>query len=414
MKGESKKVKGPKTFILFEDGGPLAEDAEAGLLSLGAQVQRLRVAAGPSFSFGDSALYNFFDSHLVEASAGVVFCLDEPASLVAAVRAAVSQDACALFLSSRGEGHLLGFLLEALGIAFPGSYGGVSIGADRGLVAFIAARQIEALSMKGVSARRLVTTDSLHNAISLLSAMPAALASQVGSSLRLLAELARILRHRRFWEEAQRASRSFSSQEISLESDGTGSAAARGGVWGILQALRSQLELKTKTVALKNIGEIFTALSKNGQLETAALRRSPKPSQLCHMVKGNICPEGAVALGMPPRHFTGKVVFLKDGQPPKINPGDFVALAKDGIDLQIPPALKGRMGIVGAHLPHRLESFFVTDCLLGESLLASLMDGDLLEMNLEKAQLNLVGTQGKPRSPAEIAREIANRKRGKA
>lgn len=395
----NKKAKVPGPFILFEDGGPLAEDAEAGLLSLGAQVQRLRVAAGPApvGSNASSALHNFFDSHISGSSSrGVVFCLDEPASLIAAARCALGRDACVLFLSSRGEGHLLGFLLEVLGIAFPGSYGGVSIGADRGLVAFIAARQIEALSMKGASARRLVTTDSLHNAISLLSVMPA-LASQVGSSLSLLAELARVLRHRRFWEEAQRASRNLSSQ--------------RGGAWGILQALRSQLELKAKTVALKNIGEILTALSKNGQMETVVLRRARSGSPLCHLMKGNICPEGAVALAMPPRHFTGKVVFLKGAQFPKINPGDFIALREDGEDLQIPSTLAERVGFVGSHLPHRLESFFVTDCLLGESLLASLVDGDLLEMNLEKAQFNLVGTQGKPRSPAEILKEIAIRRR---
>lgn len=227
-----------------------------------------------------------------------------------------------------------------------------------------------------------------------------------------------------------------------------------GGVYRILKELKPFLHLDALTVTGLTLGENLEILEKTGHFinmprflsnyggKTEDIIRpldNPlRPQGAIQILKGNLAPDGAViktsALSAEMRKFRGKAKVFNNQDDAreavltgKINPGDAVVIRYEG------PAATG--------MP---EQFYITEAIASSPLLATstvlitdgrfsgatrgpaighvspeaarggplatLNDGDLVEFDLDRGALHIIGINGQELPPAEMDRALQDRR----
>ena len=374
--------------------------------------------------------------------------LDEDEFRFLCINACPTAGGCA-FLGTSGTMQVMS---EALGMALPGSALRPQhlMAMDRGCreAGNAAMRLVE----QDLRARQIVTQDALENAIVVHAA--------IGGSTNVLLHLPAIAREAGLDWDLDRVREINDNTPFILNVRPSGEHTTNlvwfaGGVPAIMWELRHLLHLDVRTVTGRTLGQNLRQLRKDGWfaqmprflatygLEKSDVIRSVKkplaPQGTVAFLKGNLAPQGAVAkrtaIPASMRRFTGRArVFRRQEEAleaiyeGRIKPGTVIVIQYEG------PRASG--------MP---EQFYVTEAISSQPRLntsvALLTDGrfsgasagpcighvspeaaaggpialvenrDLIEIDIDRGRVNLVGAKGKPLSRAAALSLLRERKR---
>lgn len=354
--------------------------------------------------------------------------------------------------SFMGTASTMQVMAEALGLMLPGSALMPATCEDLKKVAYQAGIQVVELAKKGLKASDIVTRKSFENAIIVHAAIS-------GSSNSLL-HIPAIAHEFGIDLDADDFDKMHRGAHYLLDIRPVGKWPAQyfyyaGGVPRIMEEIKSMLHLDVLTVTGKTLGESLEDLKKNGFYEkcdaylekvgrkrTDIIRTFREPIGVdgtIAILRGNLAPEGAVVKHsavpremhkgiLRARPFDCEEDALEAVLTKKIRPGDAVIIRYEGPK--------------GSGMP---EMFYTTEAIssdkeLGKTIalitdgrfsgaskgpaighvspeaadggpIALVEEGDLIELNVEKRLLRIVGINGIQRSQKEVDIELERRKR---
>jgi dihydroxy-acid dehydratase len=353
--------------------------------------------------------------------------------------------------SFMGTASTMQIMAEALGMALPGTSLLPAAGGELGAAAIKAGEQVMVLAEKGLLPSHIMTKAALRNAIVVHAAI-------AGSSNALL-HLPAIAHELGIDLDAEEFDRIHRNSPYLLNIRPSGKWPAEfyfyaGGTPAIMEELRPLLDLDVLTVTGKTLGENLEDLKKEGFYESCRARlkergidkdevirpfsRPLSRNGAIAVLKGNLAPEGAVIkhstlpaemrkARLRARPFDSEEAAIAAVLGGGISPGDGVIIRYEG------PR--------GSGMP---EMFYTTEAIASDPKLAStvalitdgrfsgatrgpaighvspeaadggpialVQEGDLIEIDLDRRRLDIIGIDGRELSPAEIGEVLARRK----
>ncbi|MCX7779519.1 MAG: dihydroxy-acid dehydratase [Negativicutes bacterium] len=349
-----------------------------------------------------------------------------------------------------GTASTMQCMAEALGLALPGTALMPATFAEIRRMARIAGKTILMLAQNGITASKVLTPAAFHNAIKVHAA--------IGGSTNALLHLPAVAHELGFTLDSEIFDQVNREVKYLTNIQPSGKYVSElfwfaGGVPMIEWLIREQLDLNVLTVTGRTLGENLDRLWQDGYFDRCLshlktfgidaddiIRKPAKANQFgsIAVLKGNLAPEGAVvkysAVSAAMRRHTGPAAVFDSEEAAqqavvqgKINPGAVVVIRYEGPK--------------GSGMP---EMFMTTDAIafdetLNDSValvtdgrfsgatrgpcvghvspeaveggpIALVADGDLIEIDIEKRLLAIVGIDGVPREAAEIERILAQRR----
>lgn len=350
-----------------------------------------------------------------------------------------------------GTASTMQCMAEALGMALPGSALVPATMRDILEYARLAGRKIMELAEKGITPGQIMTLGAFKNAIVIHSAIGGSTNATI--HLPSIAREAGLTLPMEWFDEINHkiphlCNINPSGQHL------TESFWFAGGIPMVQWMLRDYLDLDVMTVTGRTLGENLEAVRQDGffernlgYLHNYGLEREDvifplekvKENGSVAILKGNIAPEGSVikysacAQEMRSHRGTARVYDSEEAAhddvvAKKINPGDIIVIRYEGPRGSGMPEmlmtteaivcdkdLNGTVSLVtdgrfsgatrGAAIGH------VSPEAARGGPLAYVRTGDLIEYDVEKRQLNVVGIQGKEMSPEEVDKVFEERKK---
>ena len=353
--------------------------------------------------------------------------------------------------SFMGTASTMQVMAEALGLMLPGSALMPATCADLKEMAHKAGIQAVELARKGLKASDIVTMESFENAIMVHAA--------ISGSTNSLLHIPAIAHEFGIELDAEAFDRMHRGAHYLLDIRPAGKWPAQyfyyaGGVPRIMEEIKSMLHLDVMTVTGKTLGENLeelkhsgfyekcdTYLEKVGRKRTDIIRTFDEPigtNGTIAILKGNLAPDGAVVKHsavpkemhtalLKARPFDCEEEAIEAVLTRKIRPGDAVIIRYEGPK--------------GSGMP---EMFYTTEAIssdeeLGKTIalitdgrfsgaskgpaighvspeaaeggpIALVEEDDLIELNIKKRILRIVGIHGNEMSPEEVDAELARRK----
>ena len=359
--------------------------------------------------------------------------------------------------SFMGTASTMQIMAEALGLMLPGTALMPATAPELKQAAYDAGVQVMKLVAEGIKAKDIVTMKSFENAIM----VHAAISGSTNATMHLPA----IAHEFGFEIDADTFDRMHRGAHYLLNIRPSGDWPAQyfyyaGGVPRVMEEIKSMLHLDVMTVTGKTLGENLEELKKNGfyehcdeilQEKTKGLGIKVTREDIIHsfdnakgtdgsiaILKGNLAPDGAVVKHtvVPKEMFSAVLVArpfdceedaLNAVLTHKIRPGDAVIIRYEGPK--------------GSGMP---EMFYTTEAIASDPLLASTIalltdgrfsgasrgpavghispeaaeggpialveEGDLIELDIEKRILRLVGVKGQRMEKAQIDEILQQRK----
>ncbi len=354
--------------------------------------------------------------------------------------------------SFMGTASTMQIMAEALGLMLPGSALMPAMCSDLDQVAYEAGKKSVELAMKGIKASDIVTEKSFENAIMVHAA--------ISGSTNSLLHLPAIAREFGLDIDADTFDRMHRNAHYLLDIRPAGKWPAQyfyyaGGVPRVMEEIKSMLNLDVLTVTGKTLGENLEDVKKNGYYEkcqsyldvlglqrTDIIRSFDAPigkNGTIAVLRGNMAPEGAVVKHsavpkemmkavLKARPFDSEEEALAAIFGKKIRPGDAVIIRYEGPK--------------GSGMP---EMFYTTEAIssdevLGKSIalltdgrfsgaskgpavghispeaaeggpIALVKENDLIELDVEKRILRIVGINGAERSEGDIEKVLEERRK---
>jgi dihydroxy-acid dehydratase len=354
--------------------------------------------------------------------------------------------------SFMGTASTMQVMAEALGMALPGSALLPATGGALREFARKAGEQVLALVQRNLRPSEIMTKEAFHNAI----VVHAAIAGSSNSLLHIPA-VAHELGLEIDAEEFDRLHR-VSPYLLNIRPSGKWPAEFfyyAGGTPAIMEEVKSLLNLEVLTVTGKTLGENLEDLKKNGFYEACdehlkkrgitreeVIRPFSNPisrSGAIAILRGNLAPEGAVVkhsalpremrkARLRARPFDSEEAAIDAVLTGKILPGDAVIIRYEGPK--------------GSGMP---EMFYTTEAIASDPKLSSsvalltdgrfsgatrgpaighispeaaeggpvalVREGDLIEIDVDRRRLDIVGAGGKELSPEEMGKVLSQRKK---
>ncbi len=354
--------------------------------------------------------------------------------------------------SFMGTASTMQIMAEALGLMLPGSALMPAMCEDLQTVAYEAGKQAVKLAQMGLKASDIVTMKSFENAIMVHAAIS-------GSSNSLL-HIPAAAREFGYELDAETFDRMHRGAHYLLDIRPAGEWPAQyfyyaGGVPRIMEEIKSSLNLDVMTVTGKTLGENLEELKQSGYYDRCdeyLAKVGRKRTDIIRsfdnaigtdgtiaILKGNLAPEGAVVKhsAVPPemheailraRPFDCEEDAIEAVLTKKIRPGDAVFIRYEGPK--------------GSGMP---EMFYTTEAIssdaeLGKTIalitdgrfsgaskgpaighvspeaasggpIALVEEDDIIELNIEKRILQIIGVKGERRTPEEIDEILAERRK---
>lgn len=327
---------------------------------------------------------------------------------------------CAGSCAMLGTANTMGCLAEAMGMSLPGSAVIPAIYAKRMQIAYDTGKAIMKLTKEKITARQVITKDSIDNAIAVLMA--------IGGSTNGIMHLQAIYKEAglgrlplKKFDECSRKIPQIASVYPASPYDMVDFYEA-GGVPAILKELDPLLHKDCMTVTGKRLSELLAAFSFTTRSEVIKTRNKPfhKEGGVAVLL-GNLAPLGAVVkpAAIPENllRFTGKAKVYQSEQEAcqailegKVKPGTMVVLRYEGP--------KGGPGMPEMYRPMKcLEGMNLSDscaivtdgrfsgsnrgCFVGHispeayegGILAFIEDGDEIEINVPDRRIELLVSQ---------------------
>jgi dihydroxy-acid dehydratase len=357
-----------------------------------------------------------------------------------------------------GTASTMQIMAEALGLAFPGSALLPALGAGLRDTASRAGEQIVALARQGLKARDIVTARNFENAILVHAAIS-------GSSNSLI-HLPAIAREFGVDLDAESFDRLHRGARYLLDIRPAGRWPAQyfhaaGGVPRIMEEIKDRLHLDALTITGKTLGENLEDLKRSGYYEdcgryleeisgraglkisrTDIIRSIDTPigsDGAIAVLKGNLAPEGAVVKHsavpremfravLRARPFNSEEEAIDAVLRRRIKPGDAVIIRYEGPKGSGMPEMFYTGEAVASDPELGKTIALITDGRFSGASkgpvvghvspeagaggpIALLEEEDLIELDIPRRLLQIVGIAGERKDPAEIDRVLAERKK---
>jgi dihydroxy-acid dehydratase len=360
--------------------------------------------------------------------------------------------------SFMGTASTMQIMAEALGLAFPGSALLPALGGDLRETAARAGKQIVALALRGLKARDIVTAQSFENAILVHAAIS-------GSSNSLI-HLPAIAREFGVKLDAESFDRIHRGARYLLDIRPAGRWPAQyfhaaGGVPRIMEEIKDRLYLDALTITGKTLGENLEELRQTGYYETCdrylaeisgragltisrtdIIRGIDNPigtDGAIAILKGNLAPEGAVIKHsaapkemfhavLRARPFNSEEEAIDAVLRRRVKPGDAVIIRYEGPKGSGMPEMFYTGEAIASDPELSRTIALITDgrfsgASKGPAIghvspeaaaggpIALLEEGDLIELDIPRRLLRIVGIAGERMDEAEIDRVLGERKK---
>lgn len=317
-----------------------------------------------------------------------------------------------------GTANTMSILTETIGMSFPGNSTTAAISPKLKQIAYNAGVQVMKLWEQGITARKIITNESITNAIKVCMA--------VGGSSNTIAHIPAIATESELSIECSPVYAKASNEipllvgvrpNITMHTMTEFDKA--GGLGAILNELKNELDLNTLTVTGKTLSENMSSNPDMYKIKDASVIHTLSDPiadggglVLC---KGNLVPEGAfikrsavpedmMKFSGPARVFNDTVVAIAALKNGGIKEGDVVVIRYHGCKAGSNSAYRFVSALKGSHLKDKVA--VVTDgrtsgaaagaCFQYASPEAALKgplcgvkDGDIISYDLEKCELNI-------------------------
>ena len=353
--------------------------------------------------------------------------------------------------SFMGTAATMQIMAEALGLMLPGSALLPATSSDLLDVAEAAGKRAVTMSREGVTARQIVTADSFENAIMVHAA--------ISGSTNGLLHLPAIAHEFGIQIDADTFDRLHRGAHYLLDIRPAGRWPAQffhyaGGVPRIMEEIRPMLHLDAMTVTGKTLGENLEELKQSGYYEKCAeplekwnLKREDVIRPFDHpigsngtvaILKGNLAPDGAVIKHsavpkemfhavLKARPFDCEEDAIAAVLHHKIKPGDAVLIRYEGPKGSGMPEMFYTTEAIASDAELSRTIALITDgrfsgASKGPAIghvspeaqeggpIALVEENDLIEVDIEKRILRLVGISGVRKEPGEIDRILKERR----
>jgi dihydroxy-acid dehydratase len=353
--------------------------------------------------------------------------------------------------SFMGTAATMQIMAEALGLMLPGSALLPATSSDLLDVAEAAGKRAVTMSREGVTARQIVTADSFENAIMVHAA--------ISGSTNGLLHLPAIAHEFGIRIDADTFDRLHRGAHYLLDIRPAGRWPAQffhyaGGVPRIMEEIRPMLHLDAMTVTGKTLGENLEELKQSGYYEKCAeplekwnLKREDVIRPFDHpigsngtvaILKGNLAPDGAVIKHsavpkemfhavLKARPFDCEEDAIAAVLHHKIKPGDAVLIRYEGPKGSGMPEMFYTTEAIASDAELSRTIALITDgrfsgASKGPAIghvspeaqeggpIALVEENDLIEVDIEKRILRLVGISGVRKEPGEIDRILKERR----
>ena len=356
-----------------------------------------------------------------------------------------------------GTASTMQILAEALGLALPGSALLPATSPDLEDYAYRAGRQAVALELQGLRPSDIVTMDSLENAILVHAA--------ISGSTNALLHLPAIAHEYGLTIDGDTFDRLHRGAKYLLDVRPAGRWPAEffyyaGGVPAIMEEIRGRLHLDAMTVTGKTLGENLDALKANGFYERCQrwleqanqryglsltrediIRPADRPlgtEGSIAVLKGNLAPEGAVIKHtacpremfhavLRARPFDSEEACLDAVLHHRVQKGDAVFIRYEGPKGSGMPEMFYTSEAISSDAELGRSIALITDGrfsgastgpVIGHCSpeaqaggpIALVEEGDLIEIDIPRRRLDIVGIAGQRRPPAEIDAVLAARR----
>ncbi len=356
-----------------------------------------------------------------------------------------------------GTASTMQILAEALGLALPGSALLPATSPDLEDYAYRAGRQAVALELQGLRPSDIVTMDSLENAILVHAA--------ISGSTNALLHLPAIAHEYGLTIDGDTFDRLHRGAKYLLDVRPAGRWPAEffyyaGGVPAIMEEIRGRLHLDAMTVTGKTLGENLDALKANGFYERCQrwleqanqryglsltrediIRPADRPlgtEGSIAVLKGNLAPEGAVIKHtacpremfhavLRARPFDSEEACLDAVLHHRVQKGDAVFIRYEGPQGSGMPEMFYTSEAISSDAELGRSIALITDGrfsgastgpVIGHCSpeaqaggpIALVEEGDLIEIDIPRRRLDIVGIAGQRRPPAEIDAVLAARR----
>lgn len=359
--------------------------------------------------------------------------------------------------SFMGTASTMQIMAEALGLMLPGTALMPATAPELRQAAYDAGVQLMKLIDKGITAADIVTKESFENAIM----VHAAISGSTNATMHIPA----VAHEFGFALDADMFDRMHRGAHYLLNIRPSGDWPAQyfyyaGGVPRVMEEIKSMLHLDVMTVTGKTLGENLEELKKNGfyehcdellQEKTKGLNRSVSRTDIIHtfdnpkgtngsiaVLRGNLAPEGCVIkhtacpkqmlkATLTARPFDSEEACIDAVLHGRVKPGDAIFIRYEGPK--------------GSGMP---EMFYTGEAICSDPKLASSValitdgrfsgasrgpvighvspeaaaggpialveEGDIIELDVEKRYIAIVGVKGERKTPEEMDRILADRK----
>lgn len=359
--------------------------------------------------------------------------------------------------SFMGTASTMQIMAEALGLMLPGTALMPATAPELRQAAYDAGAQLMKLVEKGITAADIVTKESFENAIM----VHAAISGSTNATMHIPA----VAHEFGFELDADLFDRMHRGAHYLLNIRPSGDWPAQyfyyaGGVPRVMEEIKSMLHLNVMTVTGKTLGENLEELKKNGFYEhcdellkekTKDLNRPVSRTDIIHtfdnpkgtngsiaVLRGNLAPEGCVIkhtacpkqmlkATLTARPFDSEEACIDAVLHGRVKPGDAIFIRYEGPK--------------GSGMP---EMFYTGEAICSDPKLASSValitdgrfsgasrgpvighvspeaaaggpialveEGDIIELDVEKRHIAIVGVEGERKTPEEMVRILADRK----
>jgi dihydroxy-acid dehydratase len=350
-----------------------------------------------------------------------------------------------------GTAATMQIMAEALGLMLPGSALLPATGNELPEFAYQAGKQAVILAKAGITPRQMVTMESFENAVMVHAA--------ISGSTNTLMHLPAIAHEFGLELNAESFDRLHRGAHYLLNIRPSGTWPAEyfyyaGGVPAIMEEIKEHLHLNVMTVTGKTLGENLEALKQNGYYEkcNAHLKKiGIKKEEIIRsfhnaigtdgaiaILKGNLAPEGAVVKHtavpkemhqalLKARPFDSEEEAIAAIINKEIHPGDAVIIRYEGPKGSGMPEMFYTTEAISTDPELAKSIALITDgrfsgASRGPAIghvspeaanggpIALIKENDLIELDIEKRILRIVGINGERYSPEKIEQELSERK----
>jgi dihydroxy-acid dehydratase len=350
-----------------------------------------------------------------------------------------------------GTAATMQIMAEALGLMLPGSALLPATGEELANYAYLAGKQAVVLAQRGLTPREMVTMESFENAIMVHAA--------ISGSTNTLMHLPAIAHEFGLELDADSFDRLHRGAHYLLNIRPSGTWPAQyfyyaGGVPAVMEEIKDRLHLDAMTVTGKTLGENLEVLKKSGYYEKCQaylMKTGISKEEIIRpfenaigmdgtiaILKGNLAPEGAVVKhAAVPKEMHRAVLLAKPFDceeeaitailNKEIQPGTAVIIRYEGPKGSGMPEMFYTTEAISSDPELAKSIALITDgrfsgASKGPAIghvspeaadggpIAFVEDDDLIEIDIEKRIINIIGIKGEKCSPEEIETALKKRK----